>query len=148
MVDRILTGTYERILDEKLRIAIPKPLRKQFSQEELHSLFVAPGTEQSLSLYSPAAFHGLADRLSQQATNRIETRNYFRLLYSQADEVPFDAQGRIRITERLAAHAGLKHEIVLLGVQDHAEIWDKTKWEAFLAARAHEFDDMASGAFG
>jgi DNA-binding transcriptional regulator/RsmH inhibitor MraZ len=28
MATRTLTGTYERILDEKLRIAIPKPLRK------------------------------------------------------------------------------------------------------------------------
>ena len=52
-----------------------------------------------------------------------------------------------RSYERLAAHAGLKHEIVLAGVHDHAEIWDKELWDAFLAAHTSQFDDMASHAF-
>ena len=34
MVNRTLTGQYQRVIDEKLRIAIPKPLRRQLSQEE------------------------------------------------------------------------------------------------------------------
>ena len=148
MVNRTLTGTYERILDDKFRIAIPKPLRRQFSQEEEVSLFVAPGTERSLMLYSPEGFQQLAERLSQHATNRAESRNYFRLLYSRAEEVPLDAQSRIRIPERLVDHASLKHDLVLLGVHDHAEIWDKALWEEFLAAHGGKFDDMASNAFG
>lgn len=148
MVNRTLTGTYERILEEKFRLAIPKPLRKQFSQEEDLSLFVAPGTERSLSLYSPEGFRDLAERLTQHATNGADSRNYFRLLYSRAEEVAVDGQGRIRIPERLVEHAGLKHDLVLLGVQDHAEIWDKGLWTEFLAANSSKFDTMASEAFG
>jgi len=147
MVNRTLTGTYERILEEKFRLAIPKPLRKQFSQEEDLTLFVAPGTERSLSLYSPEGFRDLAERLTQHAKNRAESRNYFRLLYSRAEEVTVDGQGRIRIPERLVEHAGLKHDLMLLGVQDHAEIWDKGLWEEFLAANSGQFDSMASEAF-
>jgi MraZ protein len=148
VVDRTLTGTYERILDDKLRLALPKPLRRQFSQEEDLTLFVAPGTERSLSLYSPTGFRGLADRLAQHATNRVESRNYFRLLYSRAEEIAVDGQGRIRIPERLVEHAALKHDVVLLGVHDHAEIWDKELWTEFLATNGGQFDDMASNAFG
>jgi MraZ protein len=148
VVNRILTGTYERFLDDKLRLAIPKPLRKQFSQEEEVTLFVAPGTERSLTLYSREAFHDLAERLAQHATNRAESRNYLRLFYARAEEVAVDRQGRIRIPERLVEHAGLKHDLVLLGVQDHAEIWDKGLWEEFLAAHGGQFDEMASHAFG
>jgi MraZ protein len=148
VVNRTLTGTYERILDDKFRLALPKPLRRQFSQDEELSLFVAPGNEQSLSLYSPEGFRTLAEHLSQKATNRADSRNYFRLLYSRAEELAVDAQGRIRLPERLVALAALKHDIVLLGVHDHAEIWDKDLWAAFLATHAGEFDDMASSAFG
>jgi MraZ protein len=148
VVNRVLTGTYERILDDKLRLALPKPLRRQLSQEEDLTLFLAPGTEQSLALYSPEGFRNLAQRLADHATNRAESRNYFRLLYSRAEEVAVDGQGRIRIPERLIAHAGLKHDLVLLGVHDHAEIWDKELWSKFLAAQEGQFDDMATNAFG
>jgi MraZ protein len=148
VVNRTLTGTYERILDDKFRLALPKQLRRQFSQEDDLSLFVAPGTERSLSLYSPEGFRNLADRLTQHATNRAESRNYFRLLYSRAEEVAVDGQGRIRIPERLAEHAALKHDLVLLGVLDHAEIWDKELWVQFLATQGSQFDEMASEALG
>jgi MraZ protein len=147
VVKRTLTGTYERNLDDKFRLALPKPLRRQFSQEEELSLFVAPGTQRSLSLYSPDEFRSLAEKLAERATNRVETKNYFRLLYSRAEEVAVDAQGRIRIPERLVEHAALKHDLVLLGVSDHAEIWDKGLWQEFLAANAEKFDEMALHAF-
>jgi len=147
MVNRTLTGNYTRVIDEKLRVAIPKPLRRQLSQEEDLTLFVAPGTERSLFLFSPASFHDLGERVAQRATNRAESRNYLRLFYSNAEEVTLDVQSRIRIPERLVTHAALKHDVVLVGVHDHAEIWDKGLWEAFLSAHANQFDEMASHAF-
>jgi MraZ protein len=147
MVNRTLTGKHLRVIDEKLRIAIPKPLRRQFSEETDLTLFVAPGTERSLFLFTRDSFHDYGDRLAQHATNRVESRNYRRLFFANADEVTLDAQSRIRIPERLVAHAALKHEVVLVGVHDHAEIWDKELWDAFVAEHASQFDEMASHAF-
>ncbi len=147
MVNRTLTGTFARVIDEKLRIAIPKPLLRQLSQEMDVTLFVAPGTERSLFIFTRESFHDYGDRLAQHSTNRAESRNYRRLFYSNAEEVTLDGQSRIRIPERLVAHAALKHDVVLAGVHDHAEIWDKELWDAFLAAHSSQFDDMASHAF-
>ena len=142
-----LTGTYTRNLDEKQRLAIPKRMREQFGSEEVTRLYVAPGTEKSLSLYSPAAFDDLARRLSEQSPNRADVRNYLRLFYSRAEEVSLDRQGRIRIPERLVEFAQLQHDILLLGVHDHAEIWDRPLWEAFLSTQSAQFDEMATRAF-
>jgi MraZ protein len=142
-----LTGTYSRILDEKQRLAIPKRLREQFGGEDLNSLYVAPGTERSLALYSPQAFESLARRLAERTSNRAEVRNYLRLFYARAEEVVLDGQGRIRIPERLMEFARLEHEVMLLGVHDHAEIWDRRLWEEFLAAHGPQFDEMATQAF-
>lgn len=142
-----LTGTYERNLDDKQRLAVPKRLKEQFGEGELTSLFVAPGTEKSLFLYSPQAFNTLAAKLSEKATNRVEIRNYLRLFYAQAEEVPLDSQGRIRVPERLVAFAELKKDLVLLGVHDHAEIWDKDVWSQFLTTSGAQFDQLATQAF-
>lgn len=142
-----LTGTYERNLDDKQRLAVPKRLKEQFGEGELTSLFVAPGTEKSLFLYSPQAFNTLAAKLSEKAPNRIEIRNYLRLFYAQAEEVPLDSQGRIRVPERLVAFAELKKDLVLLGVHDHAEIWDKEVWTQFLTTSGAQFDQLATQAF-
>jgi len=142
-----LTGTYTRNLDEKHRLAVPKRLREQFAQGKLSSLFVAPGTEHSLALYSPQAFEKLAHRLAERTSNRVEFRNYLRLFYARAEEVSLDGQGRIRIPDRLVELAQLKHDVVLLGVHDHAEIWDKGFWEQFLTQHGPEFDEMATQAF-
>lgn len=147
MVNQTLTGTYSRVIDEKLRIAIPKPLRKQFSQDVDLTLFVAPGTDRSLFLFTRESFHDYGERLTKHASNRAESINYRRLFFSNADEVTLDAQSRIRIPDRLTTHAALKHDIVLAGVHDHAEIWDKDLWDAFVAAHASQFDEMATHAF-
>lgn len=142
-----LSGTYTRSLDEKQRLAVPKRLCEDFGEADLKSFFIAPGTEKSLVLYSATGFERLARRISKQSSNRTEVRNYKRLFYSRAERVELDAQGRIRIPERLVEFAGLSRDIVLVGVHDHAEIWDGPAWEKFLNAEGPAFDQMATGLF-
>lgn len=142
-----LTGTFIRNLDEKGRLAVPKRLRDQFSEEESSLLYVSPGTDRSLCLYSPAEFQRLAQRLEARSSNRPEFRNYLRLFYARSEGVPLDAQGRIRIPEWLVDFAGLKKDVVLLGVHTHAEIWDQTRWKEFLEQHGPAFDTMAAAAF-
>ncbi len=146
MANRTLTGTYERILDEKLRLAIPKPLRKQLSQDEELVVFVVPGMDGCLDLFSADGFEARSARLQEHATNQAGSRNFFRMLFPAAEEISVDPQGRIRIPERLVKHASLKHDVVLVGVRDHAEIWDKPTWDALLAQNTPNFDDLGSRA--
>ena len=140
-----LTGTFSRNIDDKRRIAIPKRLREEFG--EVNSLYVAPGTDKSLAIYSPTEFETLAARLAEKSSNRADVRNYLRLFYSRAERVDIDGQGRVRLPDRLAEFAQLNREAVLLGVQDHAEIWDATIWDNFLKATSEEFDKMAEQVF-
>src|SRR5262245_28303108 len=142
-----LSGTYARSLDEKQRLAVPKRLCEDFNEAELTHLYVAPGTDKSLVLYSPGGFDRLARKIAKQSSNRVEVRNYKRLFYSRAERVDLDAQGRIRIPERLVEFAGLQRDVVLVGVHDHAEIWDAAAWKAFLEASSAAFDDIATTAF-
>lgn len=142
-----LTGTYSRSLDEKHRLAIPRKLRDQFGGDSVKELFVAPGTERSLCLYSPATFESLAARLAERTSNHADVRNYLRLFYARAEEVSLDRQSRIRIPERLVELAGLQRDVVLLGVHDHAELWERSAWEEFLSGHSAAFDELATRVF-
>ena len=109
----LLTGTFNRALDEKLRIAIPKHLRDSLPCPPGGGLYVTPGTDGSLTLYTEAAFQSLGQRLAQSPPTRQDVRAFSRLFYGQAQYVELDGQGRIRIPPELATLAKLQNEVVL-----------------------------------
>ena len=119
----LLTGTFNRTLDEKLRVAIPKPMRDALPCPPGGGVYVTPGTDGSLTLYTEAAFQSLGERLAQNPPTRQDVRAFSRLFYGQAQHADIDRQGRIRIPPELATLAKLQTEVVLVGVQDHVEIW-------------------------
>jgi MraZ protein len=143
----LLTGTFERSVDEKLRIAIPKRLRDALEPAEAKGVYVAPGTDGCLAIYTEAAFAKLADRLTQIPPTQQDVRAFSRLFYGQAQYTDIDGQGRMRIPAELAKLAGLQKEAVLVGVQDHMELWDKQRWEAYLAQKSQHYDEIAEAAF-
>ncbi len=122
----LLTGTFNRTLDEKLRVAIPKPMRDALPCPPGGGVYVTPGTDGSLTLYTEAAFQSLGERLAQNPPTRQDVRAFSRLFYGQAQHADIDRQGRIRIPPELATLAKLQTEVVLVGVQDHVEIWRKS----------------------
>jgi MraZ protein len=145
----LLTGTFTRSIDEKLRLAIPKRLREAMgvSQPE-DGLYVAPGTDRSLAIYTEEGLERLAARLAQASPAQHQVRDFTRLFYARAQRVELDAQGRIRIPPELAELANLEKEAVLVGVQDHLELWNLPHWEAYLQERQSRFDEIAEAAFG
>jgi MraZ protein len=142
----LLTGTFSRSLDEKKRVAIPKRFRDGWGGDSPHGLYLAPGTDQSLALYTEEAFARLAERLTQASPTRQDVRAFTRLFYSRAQRVDLDARGRVRVPPDLAELARLEKEIVLLGVQDHVEIWAAERWASYLADRQSHFDEIAETA--
>lgn len=147
-INMSLTGTYYRTLDEKQRLAVPKRLREELTEEKSQVLFVAPETEQVLGLYSTRQFQRRAESLAESLPRQASLRNYQRLYYSQAEQLEVDSQGRIRLPERLLEFAGLQQEVVLLGVHNHVELWDRGRWQRFLDQHTNGFDLLADAAMG
>ena len=143
----LLTGTFDRSLDVKLRVAIPKPLRLALERPEEGVFYVAPGTDQSLAIYTEEAFARLAERLEKASPTRRDVRAYIRLFYAQAQRVEMDRQGRVRISQELADLAKLKKDVVLLGVGDHTELWAAERWQTYLAEKQAHYDEIAETAF-
>lgn len=143
----LLTGTYLRSLDEKQRFAIPKRLRDTMGHSDRSVMYVAPGTDGSLALYTEDAFSRLAAQLDHTSPTGQDVRAFSRLFYAQAQSVEIDRQGRVRIPPELAELARLSKEIVLLGVRDHLEIWDREHWQGYFTEKQSQYDEIAENAF-
>jgi MraZ protein len=141
----LLTGTHLRSLDDKNRMALPRRVREQLEAPE--TLFVTPGPDQCLWLYTQAGLEQLAAKLDEAPATDAEARVFRRLYFAQTEAVDVDRTGRILIPERLVQFAGLRHEVVLIGVRDHLELWDAQRWQRYLAENAPRFDAVAEGAF-
>ncbi len=171
----LLTGTYSRTLDEKHRFSIPKPLRDALqntnvetletkaSSEELGAgskggrsdrsgqvappMFLTPGTDGSLALYPESVLSEIGGRLGGHSPNETDVRAFSRLFYAQAHRVDLDRQGRVRLPAELVRWANIQREIVVLGVHDHIEVWERSRWEGYLDSNQMRFDEIAEQAF-
>lgn len=141
----LLTGTHPRTLDDKKRLTLPKRVRDTLG--EASQLFVAPGPDRSLWIYTQAKLEGLAGKLDESPATDIEARTFRRLFFAQMEAVDLDRSGRILIPDRLLEFGGLQHEVVLLGVRDHLELWDAARWQAYLTEHGSRFDAVAEAAF-
>lgn len=133
------------MLDEKNRLTLPKRVRELLGDPS--SVFVTPGPDQCLWLYSQSGLEGLAEKLDGSPATDAEVRVFRRLYFAQTEAVDVDRSGRILIPDRLLAFGGLKHEAVLIGVRDHLELWDAGRWNEYLTRNAPRFDAVAESAF-
>src|SRR5262245_2753691 len=140
----LLTGNYERTLDEKLRLALPKSLRETLSAAG--PLVLTPGTDGSLAIFPQQTFADLAAKLAARSPTGQDVRAFSRLLYAQSRPVEVDSQGRIRLPAEMARQAGLDGDVVVVGVGDRIELWNKSRWEAYLADLAPRYDELAEAA--
>ncbi len=141
----LLTGTHSRTLDDKKRLVLPRKVREQLQEPD--TLYVTPGPDQCLWLYTQAGLEQLAGRLDLAPATDAEARVFRRLYFAQTEAVDVDKSGRILVPDRLLQFASLAHEVVLIGVRDHLELWDATKWQQYLTTNAPRFDAVAEGAF-
>ncbi|HYW80959.1 MAG TPA: hypothetical protein VE890_15365, partial [Thermoguttaceae bacterium] len=84
----------------------------------------------------------------QVSPTQKDVRAYMRLFFARAAQVEIDGQGRIRIPQELADLAKLSKEVLLLGVQDHMELWAADRWETYLSAKQPHYDEIAEAALG
>ena len=132
-------GEYSHNLDAKGRIIIPSRFR-----EELHTTFIlARGLDGCLTIYSLEQWGKLFDEVNKLPTTKKAARQYIRMLTSTATECSLDNQGRIPIPAFLAKPVNISKECIIIGANDHIEIWDKQVWEDYYSIASENFEEVA-----
>ena len=66
-----------------------------------------------------------------------------RYFFASAAEAELDKQGRVMLPAALIDHAQLGREVVVAGVNDRLEIWDREAWRRELAEIEGSAEDVA-----
>ncbi|HEY7197981.1 MAG TPA: division/cell wall cluster transcriptional repressor MraZ [Gaiellaceae bacterium] len=121
----MLLGEHEHALDDKNRLTLPARLRQSFSD----GVVLARGMDGCLVVYTREGWDAFVEsRLAGLDPFSREARQMSRFMFAGASESELDKQGRVMVPPALVEHAGLSREVVVAGVRDHLEIWDRAAW--------------------
>jgi len=133
----MLKGTYHHNIDAKGRVIIPAKLR-----ESLGGSFVASKDSNGcVKIYSTVQWAAHSEELSSK--RGAVAKALQRKIFSEAEDCELDSQGRTLIPVPMREHAELTKEVVIIGVNTHAEIWNKDKWLEFSTGEIFDGEEMA-----
>ena len=126
----MLLGAHEHTIDDKNRLTLPAKFRQAFAD----GVIVTRGFDGCLFAFRREDWHRLVEsRLAPLDTFSEEARRVERFFFSGAAEADLDKQGRVMLPAHLLEHAQLGREVVVAGVRDRLEIWDRAAWRKELA---------------
>jgi len=139
----MLLGEFHHNIDDKGRLVIPTKFREDLGQE----FILTRGIEKCLYVYSKTEWEKLVGKLNTLPFTKKVTRTFTRFFYSGATACEFDKSGRMSITSPLVSYAGLDKECIIIGVNDHLEIWDSKAFEEFMNDNSDIIEDIAENLF-
>ena len=135
-------GEYHHTIDEKGRLTIPSKVRYELGE----NFIVTRGLDNCLFVYPSDEWKNIINKY-KELPNTKDARNFMRFFLSGATVCEFDKQGRINITNPLINYAKLEKECIIIGVNDHLEIWSKSLWESFIDENEANLSDIADNLF-
>jgi len=136
----MLLGAYEHTIDDKNRLTLPAKFRKTFAD----GVVVTRGLDGCLYAFRRPDWSRLVEsRLATLDPLSPEGRRLERFFFSGATEADLDGQGRVMLPKELIEHAGLSKEVVVAGVNERLEIWDRAAWRKELAEVEGSAEDVA-----
>ncbi len=119
-------GEFEYRIDEKGRVPLPPKFRRELRE----GVVLAPGAEKCITAHSLAEWKKLAATLTASSVSPSKLRKLNRALFAAAFSINIDGQGRVALPVTLREYAGIEDEVVIVGVNDYLELWNKNKWES------------------
>lgn len=135
----MLIGEFNSPLGDKNRVALPKKLRSELSED----LIITRGFERCLILLDSAHWTSLITEINRNPLLSLSVRDTKRFLLGGAFDLEIDKQGRFVIPEALMQYSRITSEIVFVAVGEWIEVWDKERWEDKLQYLSENSADIA-----
>lgn len=122
-----LYGTHRYQLDPKGRMSLPKGFREAFAR----GAFLTLGYDGCVWAFPVEEWERRKEEVKSKPLNDAEGRALGRLFFGNAESLDLDAQGRMLVPQALRTQAEIARDVVVVGVDDHMEIWDGETWERY-----------------
>lgn len=138
-------GVSNLTLDTKGRLALPARYRERLDEACRGELVVTIDRGYYLLIYPLPVWEEIEAKLVNLPSLHPQVRELQRLLVGHATEVSMDSHGRMLLPAELREFAQLDREVVLLGLMNKFELWDKSAWDARRAQSLADDQGAASG---
>ncbi len=123
----IYTGISYHILDSKSRLFLAPKYRGKSNKYILCS-----GIDDCVVIYSYDNWNKIVGKIeSISLKNKSYQRAFLRTFFADVEMVVIDNQGRILIPQKFKEKYNLIKEVVVVGVKDKIELWNKKVWERY-----------------
>jgi MraZ protein len=121
----VFLGEYNHTLDDKGRLTVPAKYRT-----DLASGLVATRNpaERCLLVMPLHKWEEVAAKVNALPLADPGSAAFRRAVFSAADNLRPDKQGRILLSPRLREYAGIEDEVVIAGVYSYIELWAPYRW--------------------
>ena len=124
------SGTFDYTLDAKNRLTVPAKFRTSLTD----AVVLAKGTEQCMTIWPKRDFEafvtGTLEGLHPLNPRRDALKRFF---FSNSFDTELDSAGRVMVPPSLMQHAGLTKDVVVNGMDDRIEVWDREAWARYNA---------------
>ncbi|WP_313526179.1 division/cell wall cluster transcriptional repressor MraZ [Anaerotignum sp.] len=120
-------GEFQHSIDSKGRLIVPAKFREGLGEH----FVVTKGLDNCLFAYPQSEWAIFEEKLKQLPLTSSGARKFVRFFFAGAIECELDNQGRINLPANLREYAGLKKDVVSIGVNNRVEIWNKENWNEY-----------------
>ena len=132
-------GSYQHNLDAKGRLLLPS----RFRNETGNILYIMKGYDGALSIFKQSDFEKLVNTIENHPFNKKGSRDYIRIQLASVRELELDSLGRILIPKEILNKFHLGKEVMVIGVGDHIEVWNKADYERYENETSAAFEEIA-----
>jgi len=132
-------GEYEHNVDAKGRIAVPAKFRAKLSSNAI----ITRGLDHCLFVFTAKEWETLAQKLINLPLAQANSRAFVRLMMAGAMESEIDSQGRVLIPDYLRKYAGIEKQVVIAGLYNRIEIWNKDSWKEYKTRSESQSEEIA-----
>ena len=138
----MLRGNAPARIDEKGRLKLPADFRSIVSEHYGNEVFVTSLFGDCVWIYPMSNWVALEARLAKApSTNPVIRKFRYRVNYF-GQSTSLDSQGRILIQPLLREKARMDGDVVVLGTDDHLEIWNRAVFEEKLGSEPMTTDEI------
>lgn len=129
----VFHGESVHSLDAKFRLVVPKRISDHLGRDDAgaRTCVLTRGQDRCIYLYSKDGFERAMASLRLAAFSGEDQRAVTRVFLANTFELELDGSGRVLVPEKLRPQLGDERELVVIGNNDHAEVWGKQAWEQY-----------------
>ncbi len=121
-------GSFVHAVDDRGRVAIPARFRA-----DLRDGFVTRGSGEFLVLYPKEVWERMIEQRAYSDIAPDDYHEYLLGLYAVTQEITWDGQGRMLLLPWLREHAGLRGNVVFVGMNTAVELYNETTFNERIA---------------